>query len=104
MAEGVRGTEPFRQRALGRLVAAFGDPEVLRSEAGALYRWVLRRAHRMDMYITLDSPEMPDMAHLIVSDPKAGGAEPVASLTMRTIEEVDAVIGKLREQWERGKD
>lgn len=96
--------KPFRERALDRLIAAFGDPERIPAEAGILYRWVLRRPHGLDLYITLDSPEMPEIAHLIVSDPRSGVVDPVVSLTMRTLPEVDAVVEKLRQQWQRGME
>jgi hypothetical protein len=92
----------FRERALERLVAKLGPPEVVPVTPGALYRWILRRPHGLDMYITLDSPEIPDLAHLIVSDPRSGAADPVASITMHTLAEVDAVIDRVLAQWKRG--
>lgn len=56
------------------------------------------------MHITLDSPELPQIAHLIVSDPRSGPVDPVVSLTMRTLPEVEAVIQRLLEQWRRGME
>ena len=94
----------FRDRALERLKAVLGDPESIPVQGGTMYRWVLRRPHGLDVYVTLDSPEMPALAHLIVSDPLGMAVDPVVSITMRTIEEVDRVATKLREQWQRGID
>jgi hypothetical protein len=92
----------FRDQALERLKAFLGEPEAIRVTGGEMYRWVLRRPHNLDMYITLDSPEMPDIAHLIVSDPKGMAADPVVSLTMRTLPEVEVTAKKLLEQWKQG--
>lgn len=92
---------PFREQALARLTAAFGKPTVVQVAEGEIYRWVLARPFGVDLHVTLDSPEFPDLAHLIVSDPKAGPLDPIASLTMRTLPEVDAVVERLLLQWKQ---
>ena len=94
--------QAFRQQALERLMGALGEPEVIKVSGGEMYRWVLKRPHNLHMYLTLDSPELPDIAHLIVSDPRSRAADPVVSLTMRTLPEVDAVVKKVIEQWKQG--
>jgi hypothetical protein len=91
----------FRDQALERLTAALGPPEAIRVQGGLMYRWVRRRKHGLDMYITLDSPEMPSLAHLIVSDPLGMTVDPVVSITMRTIAEVERVAHQLLEQARR---
>lgn len=93
------------QDAIGRddardvLTAAFGDPLVLRVKEGEIYRWVLKRPHGVDVYVTLDAPEMPHLAHLMVSDPRAK-INPIQSIMIRTRGELDAVIAQIRKQWE----
>jgi hypothetical protein len=102
MSDSTQRTEdpPFRERARMHLVEAFGEPEVLQTSNGPLYRWVLRRKHGVDahVYVTLDSPEMPDIAHVLVSDPAARTIEKITSRTMRTMEEVDALIKTIRNE------
>jgi hypothetical protein len=89
----------FRDRALALLDDAFGRPRVIPVDEGlAFYRWILQRPRGMSIYLTLDSPERPDIAHLLVSDPKQV-LEPVASITMRTEEEVRIAIELIRKQW-----
>jgi hypothetical protein len=94
------GSDPkLRDKALEKLVAAFGEPERIPVRGGTIYRWTLERQYGLHMYVTLDSPERPDLAHLIVSDPKSTAADPVVSIAMWTLPEVDAVIARLRKQW-----
>jgi hypothetical protein len=90
----------FREQAWREFRKAFGEPdEVLRTESGAIYRWILKRDHNAHIYLTFDSPELPSIAHVMVSDPKAHLAEPVASLTMRTLDEVKATMTRIKDQW-----
>ena len=70
-------------------------------EGMAFYRWVLPRRQGLSVYLTLDSPERTDIAHLLVSDPRQQ-VEPVASITMRTLAEVDAAIETIERQWKDG--
>ncbi|HYE03733.1 MAG TPA: hypothetical protein VD963_10930 [Phycisphaerales bacterium] len=91
--------DTFRGWALRRLTEEFGEPKVLKVERDALYRWVLHRAHGLSVYLTLDSPELPDMAHLLISDPSSQAIEPIASRSMRTKEELEAVIKLIHRQW-----
>jgi hypothetical protein len=90
----------FRERATDRFIAAFGEPAVSPTPDGPLFRWILKAADGTTVRLTLDSPEFPDMAHIVVSDPKA--VPRVASLSMRTLEETEAIIGQIRERLERG--
>jgi hypothetical protein len=91
---------PFRDRALTVLKEVLGEPERLPATGGVLYRWILERSNGLSMYVTLDSPEMPELAHLIISDPQSTqNVEPVVSKTMRTIEEVEAIAQELVKQW-----
>jgi hypothetical protein len=99
---GGRGEDrSFRDVARDLLIEAFGEPRVMRAEEGALYRWVLKRERGLSLYVTLDSPEMPWIAHLLISDPEAEMVDPIATVTMRTVEEIRATIEAIRRQWER---
>jgi hypothetical protein len=89
----------FRDQALARLREALGEPEVLVATPGNMYRWILKRSDGLHVYVTLDSPEMLHFAHLIISDPKAKLVDPVISVTMHTLAEVDVVIERLLAQW-----
>ena len=88
----------FREQVLERIKLLLGEPAALRAEPGDMYRWtVLRRARRqLAVYITLASPELPDYAHLIISDPSAARGEQVVTFIMRTPEEVDRALDVLR--------
>lgn len=81
---------------------AFGEPqEVLKVIGGEIDRWTLTLTSnpRRTIYITLDSPEMPQLAHVIVSDPGANLADPIGSFSMRTVDEVRSVIKRIQDQW-----
>jgi hypothetical protein len=84
------------------LAAAFGAPQRLETESGPLYRWVLRRARGADahVYITLDSPELPDLAHVLISDPGAKTINPITALTIRTMPEADRLVALVKQQVE----
>ena len=94
---------PFREQVKARMAEAFGEPVAVPLESGPLYRWVLKRAdgHAMHLYITLDSPENPNIGHVLISDPSSHAVEPVQSATVRTIEELERVIAAIVEQWKR---
>jgi hypothetical protein len=93
---------PFRMLALERITAAFGEPREIPVERGSLYRWVLERPHGLSIYLTLDSPEMPDLAHILVSDPSSKAIDPISSVVMRSIAEVDSAIERVKRQWNAG--
>jgi hypothetical protein len=89
----------LREQALARLTEALGPPRALSAEPDmAFYRWILSRSDGMSLYLTLNSPELTDIAHLLLSDPRQA-VEPVVSLTIRTIPEVDAAIERIIRQW-----
>lgn len=88
----------FREQSLTTIVEAFGAPEEIPLSAGKIYRWTLRRDGGVNVYVTLDSPEFPHIAHLLVAD-LAHAAGPIASLTMRTMEEVRDAVQRIRKQW-----
>lgn len=89
----------FRERACRQFAAAFGPPTALPTEAGDLYRWVLKRpGGRQPVYVTLDSPEMTHIAHVLVSDPQSTQLDPVSSLVMRTEAEVASAIARIKAQ------
>ena len=91
---------PFREQAFLSLKQFLGEPEILPATGGFLYRWLLERPNGLSMYVTLDSPELPEVAHLIISDPQSKQAvDPVLSKTMRTLEEVEVVALELLKQW-----
>jgi hypothetical protein len=93
----------FRDRVHDRLVEAFRAPQELHTESGKVYRWVLRRDSGLHahVYLTLDSPELPTLAHVMVSDPGSIAVKPISSRTMRTMEEVEALITTIRAQLAR---
>ena len=93
------GGRSFRDVALEHLSEAFGDPRGMRAEVGALYRWVLKREQGLSLYVTLDSPEMPWIAHLLISDPGDKSVDPIATITMRTLGELRMTIDLIRRQW-----
>lgn len=90
--------ELFRDVALRLLTEAFGEPAVIKTAEGPVYRWKLERPGRphMALYVTLDSPEMPDLAHIMISDPNPEAPEPLTSVVMRTAPEVKAGIALVR--------
>lgn len=92
----------FREWAQRQLRGALGEPETLRSEAGEVYRWTLRRPRREPLYVTLNSPEMPELAHVIVSDPEMLVQDPIRSKIARTEPELLVTLRDIREAWDTG--
>jgi hypothetical protein len=94
--------EHFRAETVKKLKAAFGQPEVSKVASGEIYRWTLKRGvNEISMFITLDSPEFTDMAHIMISDGSAYQIEPVVAVTVRTQAEVDALIERIFKQLRR---
>jgi hypothetical protein len=83
---------PFREEALDLLQQAFGRPASIPSPEGSIYRWKLERPGlpHVAVYVTLDSPEQPDLAHIMISQP--GHPDPITSIVMKTTAEVEAAI------------
>jgi hypothetical protein len=79
--------------------AALGEPEVSRVTAGELYRWTLRRLYDLNLYVTLDSPEHRNLAHIMVSDGPGHQREPIENFTIYTHEELDRLIERIVRQW-----
>jgi hypothetical protein len=84
--------------------AAFGEPEVTTVKSGDIFRWTLSRGRKaMPMFITVDSPEFPHLAHILISDGSAHQVEPVVALRMYTRGEAEAVIRGITRQWKSMK-
>jgi hypothetical protein len=89
----------FRQLAVARLTDEFGPPRVIAVGAGEpVYRWMMEPRDACSIYVTLNCSDHSCVAHIVVSDP-ANPNESVVSLTMCTAEEMDGVIGTLRQRW-----
>ncbi|MCK6477622.1 MAG: hypothetical protein L6Q35_12420 [Phycisphaerales bacterium] len=58
----------FRRTVFERMRAALGEPEVSMVRDGEVYRWTLRRRMDLNFYVTLDSPEHLNLAHIMLSD------------------------------------
>ncbi len=95
MAKGI----PLREQARKECRKAFGEPQVLKVRSGEIDRWTLTRPGGGDMYVTLDAPELPDLVHVMVSDPTSTTVDPICSVVMRTIEEVQKTIKIIQDQW-----
>lgn len=89
----------LREQARDACRKVFGEPHVLKVPGGEIDRWTLSRDEGPDMYVTLDAPELPDLVHLMVSDPGASVVEPIASMVMRTMREVKETIKLIEKQW-----
>jgi hypothetical protein len=94
----------YRDKVIAMLIDAFGEPEVSSVQSGNIYRWTLHRGpYGISMFITIDSPEYEDIAHVMISDAAHHQVEPVVSVTTTTIEEAKALIGRIVGQW-KGSD
>lgn len=91
--------KPLREQARERCREVFGEPHVLKVPGGEIDRWTLKRDNGPEMYLTLDAPELPDLVHLMISDPGADLVEPITSMVMRTVEEVVEIIRIVEKQW-----
>lgn len=91
----------FREDTLSKMRAAFGEPEVAPVRDGDLYRWTLTRPDDLNLYVTLDSPEHTDLAHIMVSDSTKYQDKPLVSTIVYTLDEVDRLISRIQEQWKR---
>ena len=86
---------PFRDKALDFFAAALGTPQKIPVDEGLLlYRWKLERPGQshVSVYITLDSPETPGIAHILISDPSAKQDDPIRSFVMRHESEFQVVL------------
>jgi hypothetical protein len=94
----------FREQVRDIFTQTLGNPAVIPVGNGDIWRWVLQRQYSMHVYVTIDSPEMPDLAHVIVSDPASKNVEPVASYTVRTHEEADRIVQAIVKQWKHASE
>ena len=92
-------SQSIREQARDAFREAFGEPQYIDVAGGQIYRWVLKREHALHLYLTIDAPEMPDICHIMTSDPSSKAVEPISNLTLRTMEEVHKAIDRIREQW-----
>ena len=95
---------PFRERAPAFFTKALGKPQEVPVESGLLYRWAIARhgSTSLSVYITLDSPEMPDYGHIMISDPSCGpDNEPIKSFIMRTEADFERVLAMIQKQINR---
>jgi hypothetical protein len=91
----------FREQVIDKFIAAFGEPEVAKFTPGKIYRWcLLRGPYAMSMFITIDSPEFPDMAHVLISDGALHQAEPLVTASVYTLADADLLIERIRKQWQ----
>lgn len=89
----------LRERARRECRKTFGEPQVLKVKGGEIDRWTLtREGGGPEMYVTLDAPELPDLVHIMISDPQATPVDPISSIVMRTLDEVKATIQAIEEQ------
>ncbi|HYE60438.1 MAG TPA: hypothetical protein VD997_00455 [Phycisphaerales bacterium] len=95
----------FREKATEYFIRELGEPVHIQVKEGTIFRWTIRRRDNMDLaiYITLDSPEMPDIAHVMISDPGCIDAEPIKSYTLRTEDEFAMALGEIRRRMNGGQ-
>jgi hypothetical protein len=80
----------FRQQVVGRFVSVFGEPQTIPTIDGPLYRWVIPARDGSTLRLTIDSPEFPGLAHVLISDAR-NMSNPVGTNTIRTLAEVDVI-------------
>lgn len=91
--------KPLREQARDECRKVLGEPHVLKVPGGEIDRWTLKRPEGSEMYVTLDAPELPQLVHLMISDPGARVVEPITSVIMRTIAEVKERLRLIEAQW-----
>lgn len=95
----------FRDQVIKLFTEKLGEAEQLDSKAGPIFRWTLQRGpYDVAMFITIDSPEWPDMAHVMISDATNFQADPVISNTLYTIEEAAALLDRIEHQWKQASE
>ncbi|HYE61354.1 MAG TPA: hypothetical protein VD997_05105 [Phycisphaerales bacterium] len=88
----------FREKGLDYFTQALGPPTEIPVDNGTIYRWKLPRkgTHDVNVYITIDAPELPDIAHIMISDPAKGADEPIKGFTVRNESEFPNVLAYIR--------
>lgn len=94
-------TESIRHQIFEMLKAALGEPEVSTVRSGKLYRWTLTRHNDVNMYITMDSPEREDLAHIMISDSEKRQSKPIESTIVYTLDQAEKLIQHILSQWRR---
>jgi hypothetical protein len=85
----------FRDQVVERFIAEFGEPQTVQTVDGAVYRWVLKTNRDDVIRLTIDAPEFPSMAHLLVSD-RAAVIDPLSSIPLRTMPEAEEVVARVQ--------
>lgn len=92
----------IRDQIIAIFCEALGEPEISETNRGSMYYWTLKRGrYEVSMYVTIDSPEWPDMAHVLVSDSQQFQTDPVVSITVYTIEEARELVKRILKQWKQ---
>ena len=88
----------FRDQAASFFTNALGQPFAIPAPEGLMCRWKFQRQGSTDLviYITMDSPEMPDIAHIMISDPSCKDSQPITSLVLRKVEDFEPTLEKIR--------
>jgi hypothetical protein len=88
----------FREKGLAFFTRELGEPTHIPVQNGTIYRWALPRKGRNDIniYITIDAPELPNMAHIMISDPAKEADQPIKNFTVRDEAEFPSVIAYIR--------
>jgi|GEM_PF-5602459 len=90
-------SKSFREKGLEFFIRELGEPTHIPVQNGTIYRWALPRKGRnnINIYITIDAPELPNMAHVMISDP-AQETDPLKNFTVRDESEFADVIAYIR--------
>jgi hypothetical protein len=91
-------SKSFREKGLDYFTRALGEPSHIPVQNGTIYRWALPRKGRnnVHIYITIDAPELPNMAHIMVSDPAQDVDGPLKNFTIRDVAEFEDVVAYIR--------
>ena len=92
--------QPIRGQIIELFKAELGEPEKSEVQAGSIYRWTLSRGrYDVAMYVSIDSPEYPDMAHVMISDGQGFQVDPVNSVVLYTLPEAERLLKRIVQQW-----
>ena len=98
----MRTDETLREVVIAKAKAALGEPEVAAVECGFIYRWRLERGPTdFSVFVTIDSPEHPDIAHVMVSDSPRYQQDLIVSTIVQTPEQADILFSQILDQWHR---
>lgn len=74
---------------------ALGPPLVLTVREREIYRWSLERPYDLAMYVLLNAPEHPEMAHMAISDGPRFQARLVESFLVTTRDEAEQMVDRV---------